>query len=136
VPHRSYIISCTPRSGSHLLADGLASTGIAGYPAERFPRYALNGGVTAVQLDAMITELPPEDSYDADQDAEYVRNLIEEGTSPNGIFGLTLHWFQVQDAVRRIREFTKSTCDSPKEVLADSSHKRTGVNSAEPTGGC
>lgn len=117
-PHRSYIISCTPRSGSHLLADGLASTRLAGQPTERFPRFARGIELTRAQRDAMVTDAPPEESYDAEQDAEYTKKIIELGTSPNGVFGLTLHWFQVNDAVRRIREYIKSKSDAPNEVFS------------------
>jgi LPS sulfotransferase NodH len=118
IPCQSYVIACTPRSGSHLLADGLASTGVAGRPTERFPRLVVDRKLTSAEIDALVTEPPPEDSYDAVQDADYVRKIIELGTTPNGIFGITIHWFVVNDTVRRIREYLELTrvCTS-HEVL-------------------
>jgi len=35
-PEQSYLVAATPRSGSTLLCELLASTGVAGRPAERF----------------------------------------------------------------------------------------------------
>jgi LPS sulfotransferase NodH len=119
-PTRSYIIACTPRSGSHLLADGLTSTGIAGYPVERFPRFATGTTFTAAQRDALVFEPPPESSYDPAQDAEYIARILEEGSSANGVFGVSIHWFQVNDAVRRLRSYLNTSEGGAHDVLSRS----------------
>lgn len=117
-PVWSYIICCTPRSGSHLLSDGLASTGIAGYPVERFPRHPTGVKVTAAQADAMVTEAPPESWYDPKLDREYIKHILAQGTTDNGAFGLTLHWFQVNDAVRRLRDYLQVDSITPQRLFA------------------
>jgi LPS sulfotransferase NodH len=117
-PLRSYIICCTPRCGSHLFADGLTSTGIAGYPVERFPRQPEGVKLTAAQADAMVTEAPPESWYDSDLDREYIRHIIETGTTGNGTFAVTVHWFQVNDAVRRIRDYLRAAGSEPHQIFS------------------
>ena len=118
LPARSYIIACTPRCGSHLLADGLTSSGIAGLPVERFPRFTPQMTFTVAARDAMVTEPPPESSYDPVLDAAYIKQILEEGTSANGVFGVAIHWFQINDAVRRLRSYSKSEATGPHAVLS------------------
>ena len=118
IPVRSYMICCTPRSGSHLLAAGLTSTGIAGYPVERFPRQPEGVKLTAAEADAMVTEAPPESWYDSDLDREYIRHIIEAGTTSNGTFAVTMHWFQVNDAVRRIRDYLRVAGSVPQQIFS------------------
>lgn len=82
-PARSYIVAATPRTGSSLLCEGLAATGIAGVPAEVF----------APDFRQMWNEhwaIPSETSF-----REYVSNAIMRGTSPNGVFGLKIQWMHV-----------------------------------------
>ncbi|HEY6924792.1 MAG TPA: Stf0 family sulfotransferase [Steroidobacteraceae bacterium] len=119
-PRRSYIIACTPRSGSHLLADGLTSTAIAGYPVERFPRFTAGTTFTPAQRDALVFEPPPESSYDAEQDRDYIERVLAEGTSANGVFGVSIHWFQVNDAVRRLKSYLQAHDGGPHEILSRS----------------
>lgn len=119
-PTVSYIIACTPRSGSHLLADGLTSTAIAGYPVERFPRFAAGTTFTAAHRDALVFEPPPESSYDAGQDCEYIARILAEGTTANGVFGVSIHWFQVNDAVRRLKSYLKTGDGGAHDVLSRS----------------
>jgi LPS sulfotransferase NodH len=119
-PSQCYVIACTPRSGSHLLADGLAQTGIAGLPRERFPkpsehmlkktpaeRAELMLKKTPAERAAYITKPPPESSYNDVLDAEYVSSCLDFGTTSNGVFGITIHRFQIDDAVRRIGSYLK-----------------------------
>jgi trehalose 2-sulfotransferase len=120
LPTRSYIIACTPRSGSHLLADGLTSTGLAGYPVERFPRFAPGSSFTAAQRDALVFDPPPESSYEPDRDSQYIARILQEGTSANGVFGVSIHWFQVSDAVRRLKAYLKTPEGGPHDVLSRS----------------
>jgi LPS sulfotransferase NodH len=74
-----YLICSTPRSGSWLLCGGLASTGVAGRPAEYLSRpYSLayrtrTGGVPVKR-------------------SVYWQFLLEHRTSPNGVFGMKAHF--------------------------------------------
>jgi LPS sulfotransferase NodH len=120
VPSKSYVICCTPRSGSHFFADGLISTGIAGRPRESFPRPDEIAADNAVARDALLTQSPPESSYDAALDAAYIGKVLELGMTPNGIFGTVIHWFQLNDAVRRIHAYLQSGNLTPYEALSRS----------------
>lgn len=118
-PSRSYVIACTPRVGSHLLANALAATRIAGQPRERFPRLTADTApATAVDRMRLVTQAPPEESYDPVADAEYVREVLAQGTSGNGVFGVVIHWFQVQDAVRRLQAYLDTRESAPHRVLS------------------
>jgi trehalose 2-sulfotransferase len=82
-PRLSYMVCSVPRSGSSLLCELLAGTGIAGAPAEFLhpdKRAALSRRWGVETLD------------------EYVRELLTRKTSPNGAFGIKAHWGQYQPA--------------------------------------
>ena len=71
-PRRAYWICFTPRTGSALICQLLRATGVAGRPEEYFwrdnePLYRTQWHVT---------------SY-----SDYLERALEEGTTPNGIFG-------------------------------------------------
>lgn len=88
-PARSYIVAATPRTGSSLLCEGLAATGIAGVPAEVF----------APDFRGMWCEqwaLPPETSF-----RRYVSTATMRGTTPNGVFGLKIQWMHVAVLARK-----------------------------------
>jgi trehalose 2-sulfotransferase len=118
LPLQSYIICCTPRSGSHLLAGGLDSSGIAGHPNERFPRLSSTSSHSPSQADRLVTQPPPESSYDHELDSEYVRSVIKQGMTQNGVFGITIHWFQLNDAVRRIHSYLGTFDVNPFDTLS------------------
>jgi LPS sulfotransferase NodH len=75
----SYMICSLPRSGSSLLCEALANTLHAGMPAEYF-----NPGI----VDRFERRWKV-DSFDG-----YRRELLARKTSPNGVFGLKVHWGQ------------------------------------------
>jgi LPS sulfotransferase NodH len=77
-----YLICSIPRSGSWLLCDGLASTGQAGRPAEYLTR-------PYTQAYRARVGIPRVDRVD------YWRFLIRHRTSPNGVFGMKLHYEHV-----------------------------------------
>ena len=86
-PHTSLIVCATPRTGSGLLCDALWNTGFAGRPDEYFCRsdeqeYSKVWG-TATYID-------------------YLNKVTEEGTTPNGIFGLKIMWHHLNDFRGRI----------------------------------
>lgn len=82
MPMLSYIICTAPRTGSTLLAEGLKVIG-AGRPAEFFDIHAHNEQY-------WVRELGIRD------DAEYADKIVEAGTTPNGVFGLKVHWHQLR----------------------------------------
>jgi LPS sulfotransferase NodH len=118
-PKQCYIICCTPRSGSHLLADGLSATGVAGRPAERFPKFCeQDSSFTSEQADEWVTERPTNAPFDVDGDRKYIEEVLEDGMTENGVFGFNLHWFQFDDAVRRLRAYTgNKDNDDPRAVF-------------------
>jgi trehalose 2-sulfotransferase len=100
-----------------LLSTGLWDTGAAGYPAERFPP---NFGQPAVGLAQMdwVSEPIPHGRYDIEEDARYVDHVISLGTSPNGVFGVCIHWAQFGDAVNRLRSYTRAFNATVTEVVS------------------
>ncbi len=91
-PTATYLICTNPRSGSWLLSDGLASTGVAGNPREWF-------------------NVMEEQNYRARWRMTHSTNLNYPGylrlaraasTTPNGISGAKLHYYQLADFRRRL----------------------------------
>jgi len=73
------MICAVDRSGTGLISDALRATGIGGNPLETIdrdqqPHYYRNWGVASFP--------------------EYLQRLIEEGTTPNGVFGVRLNIFE------------------------------------------
>jgi trehalose 2-sulfotransferase len=104
LPRLSYWVCATPRSGSTLLCDVLASTGVAGHPQEfwealpgtglpRQPREYLPGLDDA----AAGVELPPvEEGPPLPPFPERLAAAVREGTTPNGVFGAKVMWGYLQ----------------------------------------
>jgi LPS sulfotransferase NodH len=109
VPTRSYLICSTPRTGSSLLCDALTATGVAGRPEEYFQFRARTGFPRRPQeyfegaQDAEIFEIlgprtrveEDEARYDPSRFERYEHYLdwaLEEGTTPNGVFGAKVMW--------------------------------------------
>jgi LPS sulfotransferase NodH len=78
-PAISYMICSLPRTGSSLLCEALANTLHAGMPAEYF-----KPGMITILMRRWRVE-----SFD-----DYLRELLARKTSPNGVFGLKVHWGQ------------------------------------------
>ena len=92
----SYILCATPRSGSTLLCDLLASTGVAGRPHS----YYRNEDVSYW---SELWGVPqPHQPGNAAFESAYLAAMIREGTAGTGIFGLRLMWSSVADASRRL----------------------------------
>lgn len=82
VPQKSYMICATPRSGSSWLASLLWNTGAAGRPSESFlHHYARSTGKLGREAGTKDWDLP--------RDA-YLARVIDEGMTPNGVFGTKL----------------------------------------------
>jgi trehalose 2-sulfotransferase len=80
----SYVIACLPRTGSYLLCEGLAATGVAGRPTEAFCR----------EYRAEFCRrwrLPPETGF-----ADFLATAVRQSTTANGVFGLKIHWGQIE----------------------------------------
>jgi LPS sulfotransferase NodH len=73
----SYFVCSVQRSGTWLLAGLLDSTCVAGHPHEYFEP---------------ATEQPNRRRWGAESFEEYVRRVLEVGTTDNGVFGSLLMW--------------------------------------------
>ncbi|HEY6542222.1 MAG TPA: Stf0 family sulfotransferase, partial [Ktedonobacteraceae bacterium] len=76
-PHTSYLVCGTPRSGSSLLCEALANTGIAGRPEEYFQP---------------SNEIMWKERWRTSTYAEYLSRTIEQCTTPNGVCGVKMMW--------------------------------------------
>jgi LPS sulfotransferase NodH len=80
-PTVSYVICSLPRSGSSLLCEMLANTLRAGMPAEYFRPDRVS----------MLMRRWCVETFD-----DYLHALLERKTSPNGVFGMKMHWGQFE----------------------------------------
>jgi trehalose 2-sulfotransferase len=109
---RSYVVCSTQRSGSTLLCDLLASTGVAGDPKEFFEAVALTGvppwpgdyliGVprtgAGVRDDRTPAEAPDYSDLRGLEDyREHLSRTYRLGSTPNGVFGAKLMWNQLAE---------------------------------------
>jgi LPS sulfotransferase NodH len=82
----SYMVCSVPRCGSSLLCELLCNSGVAGAPTEFFdPR----------TTDAFRKR------WGVESDSQYIPELLRRKTSPNGVFGMKVHWdqlWQINDA--------------------------------------
>jgi LPS sulfotransferase NodH len=120
-PSSSYLVCATPRSGSTLLCEALKDTGVAGVPDEYFEALRHSGLPRRPQeyfigaQDRTILRHLGELSTSNDQPARsrlwarhdyepFLRWAIEQGTTPNGVFGAKLMWGYFGDFVSLLRE--------------------------------
>ncbi len=83
----SYVICCTPRSGSNFQCEALTSTAVAGRPDEYFwnrPYWQQRWGVSEA--------------------SEFTQRMLREGTSTNGVFGLKVTWEELKDAEALLKQ--------------------------------
>lgn len=112
LPHTSYLICSTPRTGSSLLCDALAGTGVAGRPEEYFQFRARTGeprrpreyfeGLEHAETEEILAILgsrtrdeEDEERYDPSRFPRYEDYLtwtIDAATTPNGVFGAKVMW--------------------------------------------
>jgi trehalose 2-sulfotransferase len=102
-PRISYLICCSPRSGSTLLCEGLEDTGLAGVPKEIFDR-----NYHAVWIER-LKKFPGR---------TFVDKAIAGATTDNGVFGAKVFWYQFQFMVQLMRE-----CGAPPGT---STHRLVG----------
>ena len=83
MPPRGYLLCCIERTGSNLLAQALAGTGVAGRPREYFnPVEPKNPWLRDILGDATLADGLPK--------------ILSAGTTPNGWFGAKVHWSHFQ----------------------------------------
>ena len=82
----AYLVCATPRTGSSLLCELLALSGVAGAPTEYFDREQEHRFCAA---------------WGCDPGPGYVRALLDRKTDPTGAFGAKVHWGQLVDAEHR-----------------------------------
>lgn len=122
LPERSYLVCATPRSGSTLVCQALKETGVAGRPEEYFEALQRSGRprrpaeyFTGVEDPSVLDHLGERDRRTGG-DAEPVSPLwsrtaydryldwaMEQGTTPNGVFGAKLMWGYLGDFVNLLR---------------------------------
>ena len=104
-PRLTYLVCATERSGSTLLCELLGSTGIAGRPEEYFEYLAATGRVRQPReyfppdADPGILELlaPLEPPLEPGDWEARLRDALERGTTPNGVFGSKMMWAYLPD---------------------------------------
>jgi len=113
-PHTCYLVCATPRSGSTFLCDILTTTGMAGRAKEYFqPRivrpqdYFKTEASTDVRV--LLAGLWPDSEpveptgWDGSTYADYLTKVLEDGTTPNGVFGAKVMWSYLGDFITHLR---------------------------------
>ena len=118
-PHQSYLLCATPRSGSTFLCEVLTNTGIAGNPKEYFealkdtglPRRPKeyftdldNAEISEIlgnysRLDESVQAL----FWNSSSYPVYLAQVLEEGTTSNGVFGAKVMWGYFDDFIQNLR---------------------------------
>ena len=93
-PKRSLVICTSPRTGSWLLSAALRSTGRAGRPEE----YLGDDGVRFYAERWKLAHVP--------SPREHLDRVLEAGTTGNGVFGVKVHWYQVEQVQRMFWELS------------------------------
>jgi LPS sulfotransferase NodH len=120
----SYLVCATPRSGSTLLCEALTNTGLAGQPAEYFEALKTSGlprrpseyftHLNDSELTALLQDYTQADDPSSvstphiHTDYErYLADVLEKGTTPNGVFGAKVMWGYLDDFVSHLHEITR-----------------------------
>jgi trehalose 2-sulfotransferase len=101
----AYLVCATERSGSTLLCELLAATGVAGRPEEYFEFLSATGRARQPReyfpedADPSIRELlaPPEPPLAPVPHRLRLADALERGTTPNGVFGAKMMWAYLPD---------------------------------------
>lgn len=118
-PTCSYLVCATPRSGSTLLCEALTNTGLAGHPKEFFEALRATGlprrpqeyftGVDDPEISAILGDFSRLDDapialQGAEYYADYLAHVLEDGTTPNGVFGAKVMWGYFGDFTDNLRD--------------------------------
>lgn len=98
-PTHSYIICATPRSGTTLLCDLLADTGVEGRPDSFFRRQSIPWWTH--HFDVSAAEWGDEHEFDQ----SYLAAVQQEGAGGTQVFGMRLMWESVGDLSKRLQSF-------------------------------
>jgi LPS sulfotransferase NodH len=112
-PQRAYVVCATPRSGSTLLCEMLADSGIAGRPSEHIeelrkpgrpnePREYFADVEDRAVLELLPASGPPRPHAGAIE--ERLTALIAYATTTNGVFGTKVMWSYMADLQERLAE--------------------------------
>jgi LPS sulfotransferase NodH len=107
-PDFTYIICTTPRSGSWLLSEGLASTSLAGNPREWF---------NELEERKYRARWRMEHSSDLSF-AQYLRLVAKDATTRNGVAGLKLHYYQFDQLPKTFATVAGCRELTPAQILA------------------
>jgi trehalose 2-sulfotransferase len=103
-PLTSYAICAVQRSGSFLLCEALKNTGLAGNPEEYFLNNSEGWEDGSWARQNGVTTRP-----------DYLRLVLEKGTTPNGVFGAKVMWNYFHDMPRRLQELPEyQRMDAPQ----------------------
>jgi LPS sulfotransferase NodH len=104
---KSYIVCCVPRSGSWLLADLLDQTSAAGHPEEYFrPDYRKQWSDE--------WGIDPEGPY-----SRYVTAALANTTTHNDVFGVKMHWYQLEWFISQLRAIPGANRDATDAALVE-----------------
>ncbi len=118
VPRLRYLVCATPRSGSTLLCEALAATGVAGRPGEPFEALSDPSAARRLvrdyfgerpdpELAALLPAVPgtaPGPAVGGDGTfAAFLADVERRATTPNGVFGTKLMWEYLPDVLARAR---------------------------------
>jgi LPS sulfotransferase NodH len=126
-PRVAYLVCATPRSGSTLMCEMLARTGVAGRPQEYFEALRATGrrrqpreyfaGVDDPDVLALLPPIAPP-AREGEPFEQRLRTVVREGTTPNGVFGAKLMWGHQADLQARLRALPGLGRLGPVERLA------------------
>jgi len=122
----SYLVCATQRSGSTLLVESLASTGVAGRPKEFFQYFSSSSlapqprewfaGVDDLEILALLDPSEP-GTVDSRDFETWRRDILETGRTDNGVWGGKLMWNQFPLLVARTRIASGSSRGAVAELL-------------------
>jgi LPS sulfotransferase NodH len=108
----AYVICTSPRTGSTLLCRGLANTGRAGAPDEFFDRPAENLAYWMRR-------------FAISNQSEFASKIIDATSTPNGVFGVKLHWTAYPDMHQAFADsLTPRLVDARNRSLNELLHER------------
>jgi trehalose 2-sulfotransferase len=90
IPTSCYLLCCSPRTGSWLVAEGLAATGLAGRPDEYFSE----------EKEILLAGEPLAPAPDVLR--RWLQAVRERGSTPNGVLGLKAHLDQLEHLMFRL----------------------------------
>jgi LPS sulfotransferase NodH/glycosyltransferase involved in cell wall biosynthesis len=107
----SYLICAAARTGSNLLASALRRTDLAGRPFEYFNAPSQNAEFMlknlGISLEMSKTIKP----------IERLKRIIRFGTTENGVFGATVHWWDLEKMYQAIIDHSDSNAPSRDEMI-------------------